>query len=1243
MLNNASRRLAALCVAAVLLFALTACGGRNSLPGAIVQPTPEEIQIPEEPQDDDEIVLPAVMELDGCIAVSSAVLQADHVTSQGWEAHQNGQTGTNGASGLNVEMVGTSLTLRAFELGEYAYALYGQHVGTSPKPLQTLIDSEACEYGGERHEPVPLSYFAGIADYTVGCWRWFGPFGEKDVLVTVNSDTLKSRFKSPANNFYLCVVAASESNAAGGLPTEGLIADFPFEANVRRASQGHADAPGGITIETIVTTMEENLATKPALMAGLAAMADEAGVYLSWDVNLEPDVDIYEVLRDDPDDAEPGALLQAVSAPTVTCLDSTGVPGKEYEYLVRARNDFGFGGPSAVKIGRLIAAPTVTASDGVYEDRIRVSWTEVTGAVNGYRLYRAATTAGTPLAIDTYPSTQTFFDDYEPLLGDSRWYWVQALGEDMNSPLGGPDGGTRLQLDPGSTSATDGDYPGRVEVIWGADPAAESYIVYRSYDDTGAGLTRIAEVYAPQTSFNDTTAPWAEERWYSVARIIAGIEQPRGEGDWGHRGLATPQDVSASQGTDAFLVTISWKPVNHSTRYKVYRSALPDDPMPVEAGQVDVPQTSFTDIPQGWGITEGLRYYYYVLALHTGPDDERSSLSIAVEGWRGLGVPQDVTATDGDYMDKVVVTWESVAQAEGYRVYRGWSFLGQVDAPETAYIDPDVTPGTVYSYQVSAFITVGEGAMSAAVLGRANIPPTAELSANPTTGNAPLTVDFDASGSYDPDGSIVEYEWDWEGDGIYDLFSGTVATAYHHYAMPGEYDAMVRVTDVDGSMATDTTVISSLNSLPVAELAANPTDGDAPLLVHFTASGSNDPDGGVLEFVWDWEGDGTYDHNSGAEAIVSHEYTERSEYVATVRVTDDEGTNDNASITITIHDWVVVIVDSAGDVGEYTSLAVVNGHPAISYYDKTNGDLKYVRASDGTGSTWGTPVTPDNVGVVGRFTSLALVNGHPAISYYDWTNYDLKYVRATDANGSTWGTPVAPVAGSVVGMYSSLAVVNGNPAIAYNHGWNDKYVRATDAAGNAWGTPVIFDSSDEPRSGSGFSLAVLHGKPSISYQKETDLKYVRAVDDNGDSWFEPCIVDNIGVTGSSSLAEVNGSPAISYYDWMIGDLLYVMAKPPYYEWGRPIILDSKGDMGQYTSLAVINGIPAVAYYGWYLSKHELKYIRAMDADGNVWNTPASIDSSADVGRYPSLKAVNGNPAVSYYDYTNSDLKFACLH
>ena len=99
-------------------------------------------------------------------------------------------------------------------------------------------------------------------------------------------------------------------------------------------------------------------------------------------------------------------------------------------------------------------------------------------------------------------------------------------------------------------------------------------------------------------------------------------------------------------------------------------------------------------------------------------------------------------------------------------------------------------------------------------------------------------------------------------------------------------------------------------------------------------------------------------------------------------------------------------IDASANVGTFTSGNIVNGFPAVSYYDVSNGDLKYVRASDAEGLNWGPPVTIATSGNVGQYTSLAIVNGNPAVSYYDVSNGDLKYVRSIDANGNIWSSPV---------------------------------------------------------------------------------------------------------------------------------------------------------------------------------------------------------------------------------------------
>ncbi len=73
--------------------------------------------------------------------------------------------------------------------------------------------------------------------------------------------------------------------------------------------------------------------------------------------------------------------------------------------------------------------------------------------------------------------------------------------------------------------------------------------------------------------------------------------------------------------------------------------------------------------------------------------------------------------------------------------------------------------------------------------------PVANFVANPVTGEAPLSVDFDATAAFDSDGQLVGYEWDF-GDNSY---SGAGAWANHLYIDEGIYTAKLTVTDDEGN------------------------------------------------------------------------------------------------------------------------------------------------------------------------------------------------------------------------------------------------------------------------------------------------------------------------------------------------------------------------------------------------------------------------------------------------------------
>ncbi|MFC1859938.1 PKD domain-containing protein, partial [Thermodesulfobacteriota bacterium] len=178
--------------------------------------------------------------------------------------------------------------------------------------------------------------------------------------------------------------------------------------------------------------------------------------------------------------------------------------------------------------------------------------------------------------------------------------------------------------------------------------------------------------------------------------------------------------------------------------------------------------------------------------------------------------------------------------------------------------------------------------------------PTVAAQSDISTGDAPLEVFFSGAAA-DLDGHIVEYSWDFDGDGLYDVSSQNTANARHVYGTAGVYNAVLRAKDDDGYTSTSTAVVITVGqSPPVATAYAGPVMGNAPLDVSFSGSGT-DSDGTIAAYEWDFDTDGTYDDNSSTSAETTHIYDTAGSYIATLRITDNDGNTATDTIDIEVN------------------------------------------------------------------------------------------------------------------------------------------------------------------------------------------------------------------------------------------------------------------------------------------------------------------------------------------------------
>lgn len=208
-------------------------------------------------------------------------------------------------------------------------------------------------------------------------------------------------------------------------------------------------------------------------------------------------------------------------------------------------------------------------------------------------------------------------------------------------------------------------------------------------------------------------------------------------------------------------------------------------------------------------------------------------------------------------------------------LFNGTNVLA-VEVHQVSAASPDVT------FDLELFAVTSEIA--------ANIKPVADVSASPRSGDAPLEVTFDGSGSFDPDGSIVSYSWNF-GDGV----TSGQPTVAHTFAIVGTYDATLTVTDNLGRTDLALVEIVVTNAPPEAVIIADPMTGETPLTISFDGSSSVDPNGSIISHDWSF---GTGDSASGE--FVEYVYEDPGTFWTTLSVIDNLGEIGQDSVQIVV-------------------------------------------------------------------------------------------------------------------------------------------------------------------------------------------------------------------------------------------------------------------------------------------------------------------------------------------------------
>ncbi len=353
----------------------------------------------------------------------------------------------------------------------------------------------------------------------------------------------------------------------------------------------------------------------------------------------------------------------------------------------------------------------LTATQGTVVNGVTLTWPSDTTAT-GYQIWRATSPTATPTLLTTLTKPVFSYTDTKTSGVTQYYYSVNTVVGPVVGPSGNQAGGW-ADLAPISANLTilsNPVTPSQPTVATVVDPNStagqpENFnFSVTSQPSVGAvQYTNAGFVYTPPTTLTDLQLDQIVDGnltfQYTVADRAKAVLVATGQVNVLP---VVPLSITATQGTQYGQVTIRWSTTQFTNSYQIYRSTTLGTPGTLLSQ--GVVGTSYVDKTN----QEGGQYFYSVKSVGAiGVSD----YSDQAQGWAKVPkVINNLTATQGTELGKVVLNWGTDVDATGYQIWRATSgtatpvLLATLTSPVFTYTDSNVTGVNQYDYSVNTVV-----------------------------------------------------------------------------------------------------------------------------------------------------------------------------------------------------------------------------------------------------------------------------------------------------------------------------------------------------------------------------------------------------------------------------------------------------------------------------------------------------------------------------------------------------------